>query len=88
MVFGRLFKKSAPARTAALPAGERVYAIGDIHGRADLFDQLLAQVRVDDAARGAARTTIILLGDLVDRGPDSRGVIERAMTLRAEYRQS
>jgi serine/threonine protein phosphatase 1 len=84
MVFGRLFKKAPPARPASIPAGERVYAIGDIHGRADLFDQLLAQIRADDAERGPARTTIILLGDLVDRGPDSRGVIERAMALQAE----
>lgn len=64
-----------------MPAGERVYAIGDIHGRDDLFAQLLDRIAADDAARGPARTTLILLGDLVDRGPDSRGVVERAMQL-------
>jgi serine/threonine protein phosphatase 1 len=63
---------------AALPAGQRVYAVGDIHGRLDLFDTLIAQVDADDAARGIAETTVILLGDLIDRGPDSRGVIETA----------
>ncbi|WP_370073216.1 metallophosphoesterase [Novosphingobium sp. THN1] len=68
---------------ASLPAGKRVYAIGDIHGRLDLFEQLLARIDADDASRGAADTTLILLGDLVDRGPDSRGVIERAMQLMA-----
>lgn len=85
MVLSRLFRRppAPPAATASVPDGERVYAIGDIHGRADLFDQLLAQIDADDAARPAARTTIILLGDLVDRGPDSRGVVERAISLRA-----
>ena len=71
----------APARVpivTAIPAGERVYAIGDIHGRADLFEALIAHVDADDAARGHAQTTVILLGDLVDRGPDSAGVIALA----------
>ena len=67
-----------PARTVAVPAGERVYAVGDIHGRLDLFEQLIAAIDADDAARGPAKTTVILLGDLVDRGPDSAGVIEAA----------
>lgn len=66
---------------AMLPSGQRAYAIGDIHGRLDLFEQLLARIDEDDAARGAADTTLILLGDLVDRGPESRGVVERAMQL-------
>ncbi|WP_187334366.1 metallophosphoesterase family protein [Novosphingopyxis iocasae] len=70
-------------RKASIPEGERVYAIGDIHGRADLFDALLAKIEADDTARGNAETTLILLGDLVDRGPDSRGVVERAMKLGA-----
>jgi serine/threonine protein phosphatase 1 len=84
MVFGKLFRRSPPAPAAAIPAGQRVYAIGDIHGRADLFDELVAMIAADDTARGHADTTIILLGDLVDRGPDSRGVIERAMALQQE----
>jgi serine/threonine protein phosphatase 1 len=63
---------------AAVPAGERVYAVGDIHGRLDLFEQLIAGIEGDDAARGPARTSVVLLGDLVDRGPDSAGVIDAA----------
>lgn len=66
-------RRSAP--TAALPQGERAYAIGDIHGRADLLAPLIAAIDADDAARQPAGTTIILLGDLIDRGPDSAGVI-------------
>jgi serine/threonine protein phosphatase 1 len=65
----------------ALPAGERIYAIGDIHGRADCLDTLIDRIDADDAARGPAQTTLVFLGDLVDRGADSRGVVERAMTL-------
>ncbi len=66
--------QSAPS-SAALPPGERVYAVGDIHGRLDLLRALAAAIEADDAARGDAQTTIILLGDLIDRGPDSAGVI-------------
>lgn len=64
--------------TTEIPAGQRVYAIGDIHGRLDLLQRMIALVEADDAAREPARTTVILLGDLVDRGPDSAGVIATA----------
>ena len=67
------------ATTAALPEGQRVYAIGDIHGRLDLFEQLIAAIDADDATRTPAETTVVLLGDLIDRGPDSAGVIDAAM---------
>ncbi|WP_420381539.1 metallophosphoesterase [Novosphingobium sp.] len=66
---------SAPTR---VPAGERVYAIGDIHGRLDVFETMIAMIDADDAARNPAETTVILLGDLVDRGPASAGVIAAA----------
>ncbi len=83
-----MFKKlrklvaSQPAQpTAAIPAGQRVYAVGDVHGRSDLFGALIAAIDADDADRAAARTTIVLLGDLIDRGPDSAGVIAAARAL-------
>ncbi|WP_430386604.1 metallophosphoesterase family protein [Blastomonas fulva] len=72
-------KPSAPIDTARLPDGRRVYAIGDVHGRRDLLDQLLDQIVADDRERGAADTHIVFLGDLMDRGPDSSGVIDRAI---------
>ena len=75
-------QKSEPeGPVASVPAGQRVYAIGDIHGRLDLFEMLLDQIIADDAARGPADTWLVLLGDLVDRGADSRGVVERAIEL-------
>ena len=68
---------SAPVdRPWLIPDGRRVYAIGDIHGRLDLLLDLTQQINRDDAGREAARTTLVFLGDLVDRGPDSREVVE------------
>jgi len=65
-----------------VPGGRRVYAVGDIHGRLDLLDRLLGQIEADDRARGAgAAAEIVFLGDLVDRGPDSRGVVQRLIEL-------
>lgn len=60
-----------------MPEGERYYVIGDIHGRLDLYNALIAAVEEDDAAQPQAQTHIVLLGDLVDRGPDSAGVLAR-----------
>jgi serine/threonine protein phosphatase 1 len=61
-----------------LPAGQRVYAIGDVHGRLDLLEQLIDRIERDCRTRSAAATTIVLLGDLVDRGPRSSHVVELA----------
>lgn len=62
----------------AIPSGERVYAIGDIHGRCDLFLEIIEAIERDNLARGEAESTVILLGDLIDRGPDSAAVIAAA----------
>ena len=58
--------------------GTRIYAIGDIHGRLDLFQRLLRQLEADVGSRGSRPTRIVLLGDLIDRGPHSREVLELA----------
>ena len=60
-----------------VPGGERVYAVGDIHGRADLLVQLQEQILADAAGRSPARQTVVYLGDYVDRGPQSPVVIDR-----------
>lgn len=83
----RLFNKKSKARpldTATVPEGRRIYAIGDIHGRNDLLQQLIEKIIDDDAERGDSKSEIIFLGDLIDRGPDSAGVIETAMQLKRE----
>src|SRR5690349_16245867 len=69
----------------AIPDGRRVYAIGDIHGRDDLFAELIELIRADNAVRRDAEVTIVLLGDLVDRGPQSAEVVERAIRLKDEF---
>lgn len=68
------------------PPGTRWYAIGDVHGRLDLFQELIAAIERDDREAGPADTTVVLLGDLVDRGPDSAGVVARARAWQAERR--
>ena len=86
MFWKRKSKPVPPERNSfAIPAGQRVYAIGDIHGRDDLFSELIDLIRADNAARDPARVTLILLGDLVDRGPQSAEVVERAIGLRDEF---
>ncbi|NJR79272.1 metallophosphoesterase family protein [Sphingomonas corticis] len=69
-----------PARAPwQVPPGRRVYAVGDIHGSLAQLDALIAKIDADDRARGPARTDLVFLGDLVDRGPDSAGVVERLL---------
>src|SRR5512145_1887120 len=64
---------------AQAPEGSRIYAIGDIHGRLDLLERLLARM-AEDCARGRPeRVAVVFLGDYVDRGPNSRLVIERLL---------
>jgi serine/threonine protein phosphatase 1 len=84
-MFGLFRSKSAPDLLIDPPdLGEdrRVYAIGDIHGRLDLLTQLIDKIADDDLARGPVGTTqLIMLGDFVDRGPDSAGVLDFVIRL-------
>lgn len=59
------------------PEPRRIYAIGDIHGCRDLLDRMIEAIRRDLAAHPVDHALTITLGDYVDRGPDSRGVVER-----------
>lgn len=58
------------------PEGTTIYAIGDIHGRADLLRDLHGRIRADFAERRTNRAMTVYLGDYVDRGPASREVID------------
>jgi serine/threonine protein phosphatase 1 len=53
-----------------------LYAIGDVHGRSDLLSKLLGRIAADATDRGIVRPRLIMLGDLGDRGHDSRGVYD------------
>ena len=70
---------------AALPPGIRIYAIGDIHGRADLLRTLLGQVDADRKSRSVERTIAVFLGDYVDRGQSSKEVLDILLDYRANF---
>jgi len=76
----QLFRSKRARHTAAIPAGVRVYAIGDIHGRLDLLTTVAEAIEADDRSREHAKTEIVLLGDLIDRGPDSAAVLQWAQS--------
>ncbi len=54
----------------------RTYAIGDIHGHLDKLEEAHGRIAEDRARTGDADAPVVHVGDLVDRGPDSRGVID------------
>jgi serine/threonine protein phosphatase 1 len=58
----------------------RLYAVGDIHGRLDLLDKLLKLIERDRKGREPAETVLVFLGDYVDRGSDSKGVVARLIS--------
>jgi serine/threonine protein phosphatase 1 len=63
-------------KSASAPEGLRIYAIGDVHGRSDLLDALAKRIEAD-LATAPGDVVTVFLGDYVDRGGDSAGVIER-----------
>ncbi len=73
----RRWLRPAEAPAATIPAGLAVYAIGDIHGRLDLVTELLEQIVEDAVRHGEDRDRrLIFLGDYIDRGMQSRGVLD------------
>lgn len=72
-----------PGPPATVPPGRRVYAVGDVHGRADLLGRLIDDVRAD-AGRGGfeGRPILIFLGDYIDRGFQSKEVIDLLLSER------
>ena len=76
-IWSRMAKTQRPPSEA--PAGSRIYAVGDIHGRADLLEALLAQIADDAARQPDTAKRLIYLGDYVDRGPASSAVIDMVL---------
>ncbi len=64
-----------------VPKGTTVYAVGDIHGRADLLDALLEKIAADTKSDKPSRRVLVFLGDYVDRGRGTFQVIERLSAL-------
>jgi serine/threonine protein phosphatase 1 len=84
-MFKRLFSRSVPQRAvqASVPPGERIYAIGDIHGCDEQLAELLGRIERDESDREGKPSQLIFLGDLVDRGPKSAQVVQRLIDLDA-----
>ncbi len=70
-----------------IPDGTRVYAIGDIHGYADVLARMHDQIEADLRERPIDRAVIVYLGDYIDRGPDSKGVIDLLVARELDARQ-
>ncbi len=66
-------------RMRGLPPGYRVYAVGDVHGHLVRLQAMHAAIESDLAARPIADAVLVHLGDLIDRGPDSAGVVAHVM---------
>jgi serine/threonine protein phosphatase 1 len=75
-LFRRRRPYSGPTAPPEAPAGSRVYAIGDIHGCLGLLKTLHERIAADAERHAGCRRVIVYLGDYVDRGLDSRGVID------------
>jgi len=71
-----LFGEATPS-PPRFPDGVRLYAVGDIHGRSDLLDRLHTAIAEDARSAADLDTFVVYLGDYVDRGIDSAGVLER-----------
>lgn len=83
-MFAKLFNRRKTALVAPPTTGGRlVYAVGDVHGRLDVLEQMI-QVIVGDvrAQQPRQQPLLIFLGDYVDRGPESAGVVERILRLK------
>ncbi|MGE4312664.1 MAG: metallophosphoesterase [Pseudobdellovibrionaceae bacterium] len=68
----------------AIPAGTRIYAIGDLHGHLSALQKMHLAIDNDMAKREEMPTTIIYLGDYIDRGPESKALVERLAMLQAQ----
>lgn len=82
--FTRCLGGAVPAavesRLPAMESGVRLYAIGDIHGELVLLDRLLSMIAADGTRHPERRIVLVFLGDYVDRGPNSQGVLDRLIT--------
>jgi serine/threonine protein phosphatase 1 len=74
--FSKVLEAFSGNHEPAGPDNYRAYAIGDIHGRLDLLQMLLAKIDADIASRRQRENLIVFLGDLIDRGPQSAAVVE------------
>lgn len=76
------FRRSTDASAPSIEEGKRIYAIGDIHGRFDLLEALLGTIKEDiDREPLSGQVHLVFVGDLIDRGPDSKAVVSKVREL-------
>jgi len=83
----KLFRKAIKSAEVhpKIDEGDRIYAVGDIHGRLDLLETLLDKIQADLLTHQDRRTPkLIFLGDYVDRGDSSQGVLQKLMALQQD----
>lgn len=78
-----MLKALKPPWSPRMLAGRRIYAVGDVHGRADLLSALLSRIEADIAAHPDAVSALVFLGDYVDRGLESRRCVDLLLGLQA-----
>src|SRR5258705_10702913 len=81
----RPFSRNVAIKAKA-PPGTRIYAIGDVHGRADLLERTISDNDRHRKAYPIAHAIEIMLGDYIDRGPQSDEVIELLTSRRLDAR--
>ncbi len=83
-MLSRLFPHRSARSASRTPPDCVIWAVGDIHGRADLADRLIQAIRADLSAAPVARKAVVFLGDHVDRGLDSKGVLNQLCNLEVD----
>ena len=76
---------SRKGRRPRTPVGVRIYAIGDIHGRADLLQDALNRIDTDLAKKPISVSVQVFLGDYIDRGPESRQVLDQLVERKSTH---
>jgi serine/threonine protein phosphatase 1 len=79
-----MFTRSSQKSSPTVPPGQRIYAIGDIHGEGDLLRRALRQIKADSATRRDANVTLVFLGDIIDRGPEAADLLRTFARMSAE----
>ena len=77
---------SRKRRRPQVPDGIRIYAIGDIHGRVDLLDNMFKRIDANIASNPTPQCIEVFLGDYIDRGPASREVVDRLIARKHAHR--
>ena len=78
-----MIAKPLPLPPLGLPYGQRIYAIGDVHGQAERLTRLYDLILADLASSPVRSPVILYVGDLIDRGPDSAGVLAHVLNTRS-----